>query len=92
MNVDFKYSQSELVAYLITKGYKISYIEIKKNDRYINNYKVFITICGEKENLISLENEFKTNSNINICMKDYINNLSKIKKIIINKINKAKGK
>ena len=92
MNVEFKYSQSELVAYLITKGYKISNIEIKKNDRYINNYKVFFTICGEKENLISLENEFKTNSNINICMKDYINNLSKIKKIIINKINKAKGK
>ena len=92
MNVDFKYSQSELVAYLITKGYKISNIEIKKNDRYINNYKVFFTICGEMENLISLENEFKTNSNINICMKDYINNLSKIKKIIINKINKAKGK
>ena len=78
MNVDFKYSQSELVAYLITKGYKISNIEIKKNDRYINNYMVFFTICGKKDDLISLENEFKTNSNINICIKEYVNKLSKI--------------
>ena len=90
--INFKYSNSELVAYLLTKGYVINNIEVKNNKRYINKYKVFFSIKGKKEELIKIEKEFKNKNTINICMQEYINNLYKVKKIIHEKLNKSKNK
>ena len=62
--VNYKYSQSEMVAYLLLNGYTYNNIEVKQNKWYKGNYKVFFYIEGYKEDLIRLEQEFKSNINI----------------------------
>jgi hypothetical protein len=86
--VNYKYSQSEMVAYLLLKGYTYNKIEVKENKRYKGNYKVFFYIEGFKDELIKLEQDFK--SNTNICLQDYINEQFQIKKIIANAIRSSK--
>lgn len=87
--VRFDYSQSEMVAYLITKGYQYCNVFTRENSRYKGKVKVFFTFEGYREELISLANEFN-NETSNIKLKDYINNLIDVKKIINNEINKIK--
>ena len=89
--VNYKYSQSEMVAYLLLNGYTYNNIEVKENKRYKGNYKVFFYIEGYKEELIKLEKDFK--SNTNVCLQDYINKQLQIKKVIADAIrNQNKGK
>lgn len=82
--VNYKYSQSEIVAYLLLNGYTYNEIEVKENKRYKGNYKVFFYIEGFKNDLIKLEQDFK--SNTNICLQDYINKLLQVKKVIADAI------
>jgi hypothetical protein len=86
--VNYKYSQSEMVAYLLLKGYTYNKIEVKENKRYKGNYKVFFYIEGFKEDFIKLEQEFKNNTNI--CLQEYINKQLQIKKAIANAIRDLK--
>lgn len=87
--VKFDYSQSEMVAFLITKGYKYCDVFVRSNPRYKGNYKVFFTFDGYKDELIKLSNEFN-NGISEIQLKEYINNLVDVKKIISNEIDKVK--
>ena len=82
--VNYKYSQSEMVAYLLLNGYTYNEIEVKENKRYKGDYKVFFYIEGFKDDLIRLEQDFK--SNTNICLQDYINKLLQVKKVIADAI------
>ena len=88
--VNYKYSQSEMVAYLLLNGYTYNNIEVKENKRYKGNYKVFFYIEGYKEELIKLEKDFK--SNTNVCLQDYINKQLQIKKVIADAIRNQNSK
>ena len=88
--VNYKYSKSEMVAYLLLNGYTYSNIEVKENKRYKGNYKVFFYIEGYKEDLIKLEQDFKNNTNI--CLQDYINKQLQIKKVIADAIRTQNSK
>ena len=50
--VNYKYSQSEMVAYLLLNGYTYNNVEVKENKRYKGDYKVFFYIEGYKNELI----------------------------------------
>lgn len=86
--VNFKYSKSEMVAYLMYVGYKYSKIEIKENNRYRGKYKVFFYFEGFKEDFIEIENEF--NNNTYVCLSEYIKVLSEVKDIIHTELNSLK--
>lgn len=85
--VKFDYSESEMVAYLLTKGYKYSDVFVKENPRYKGKVKVFFTFEGYKEELIDMSNEFN-NGISKIRLKEYINNLLSVKRIISEEIKK----
>lgn len=87
--VEFNYSESEMVAYLLTKGYEYNNIFTKVNPRYKGRVKVFFTFEGVKDDFIKLANEFN-NEVSEIRLKEYINNLVKVKKIISNEMSKTK--
>lgn len=87
--VKFDYSQSEMVAYLITRGYEYCDISIKENPRYKNKIKVFFTFEGDKNELIKLLDEFN-NKVCEIKLKDYIENLMEVKRLISVEMNKIK--
>lgn len=91
MKVNFRYSQSELIAFLILKGYKYNKIEVVKNNRHKDKYRVYFYIEGDKNNLIQLENDFK-NKDLSINIKEYIKILKNIKEVIKVNINKPKNK
>ena len=57
MQVNFRYSDTDFIAYMITIGYEYNNIEVVK-DRY-NKLKVFVYFLGDKNELINLQNEFK---------------------------------
>jgi len=56
MLVNFRYSDLDFVAYLITLGYKPMKFETKKDNNFI---KTFVYFEGEKEELIKLNNRFR---------------------------------
>lgn len=87
--VKFDYSQSEMVAYLITKGYKYCNVYIKENPRYKGKVKVFFTFEGNKDELMKLSDEFN-NKISEIKLKEYINNLMEVKRLISIEMNKVK--
>lgn len=85
--VKFNYSESEMVAYLLTKGYNYTDVFVKSNDRYKGKVKVFFTFEGYKNELIEIANEFN-NGISSIRLKEYINNLICVKRVISNEIRK----
>lgn len=82
--VQFDYSKSEVVAFLITKGYVPCDVFVKENKRYNNSKKVYFRFEGERSELIKVEHEFK--SSTDICLNEYIQNLYNVKKIISEKL------
>ena len=79
MQVNFRYSDTNFISYLITLGYKYNNIEITKDKDY--GIKVFIHFIGEKEELINLYNNF-INDNANINVLSFSKNRKQISKII----------
>jgi len=79
MQVNFRYSDTNFISYLITLGYKYNKIEITKDKN--NKLKVFIHFKGEKEELINLHNNF-INDNANINVLSFSKNRKQISKTI----------
>jgi hypothetical protein len=79
MQVDFRYSDTNFISYLITLGYKYNNIEISKDKDY--GVKVFIHFMGEKDELINLYNEF-INDKANINVLSFSKNRKQISRII----------
>jgi len=77
--VNFRYSDTNFISYLITLGYKYNNIEIKKDKDY--GIKVFVHFKGEKEELINLYNNF-INDNANINVLSFSKNRKQISKTI----------
>jgi hypothetical protein len=90
--VKYRFSQSEIVAFLLTKGYDYLSIDVKKNNRYINDFKVFFVFEAAKDEFIKLQNEFNSTTNLNICLRDYYDNLVKVKHVISSELSKVKLK
>jgi len=64
MQVNFRYSDTDLIAYLMTIGYSYSKIEITNKDNRVKAYAHFI---GEKEDLLRIQEVYKSGeSKINI--------------------------
>ena len=79
MQVDFRYSDTNFISYLITLGYKYNNIEITKDKDY--RIKVFVHFTGEKEKLINLYNDF-INDKANINVLSFSKNRKQISKTI----------
>ena len=85
MQVNFRYSDTNFISYLITLGYKYNNIEITKDKG--NKIKVFVHFIGEKEELIKLHNNF-INDNANINVLSFSKNRKQISKTIREEIEK----
>ncbi len=77
--VNFRYSDTDFIAYLITIGFKYNKIEtIKDRNKQL---KVYIYFEGEKSKLLNLQEQFQ-NNNVNINLSIFCNNRKKISKTI----------
>lgn len=79
MQVNFRYSDTDFIAYMITLGYEYKNIEIVRDKR--NKLKAFVYFSGDKNELINLQNEFKNGKAI-INPLDFSINRKKISKLI----------
>lgn len=77
--VDFRYSDRDFIAYLMTIGMKYTHIEVAK-DRS-GKPKAFVYFRDTKDNLIKLLDEYKNNS-ITINLNELATNKGKIHKIL----------
>lgn len=57
MQVNYRYSNTDFVAYLISIGYKPESIEVIR-DRY-NQIRAFVHFLGDKETFITLQRRFE---------------------------------
>jgi len=85
MQVNFRYSDTNFISYLITLGYKYNNIEITKDKH--DKIKVFVHFMGEKDELINLYNNF-INDNANINVLSFSKNRKQISKTIREEISK----
>jgi hypothetical protein len=67
--VDFRFSDSDFVTYLIINGYEPTSIEII-NDKRHNRLKAFTHFIGEKETFIKFQNEYE-NDNLLVNPKEF---------------------
>ncbi|WEG18465.1 hypothetical protein PQ478_08275 [Alkalihalophilus pseudofirmus] len=77
--VNFRYSDSYFIGFLMTIGYEHNHIEVNKDRN--GNIKTFVHIEGIKDDLIDLFNDFQ-NGNASVNPKSYATNIKKIKKLI----------
>jgi len=85
MQVNFRYSDTNFISYLVTLGYEYNKIEITKDKNY--GIKVFVHFSGEKEELINLYNNF-VNGVANINVLSFSKNRKQISKTIRSEIHK----
>jgi hypothetical protein len=81
--VDFRYSDSDFVAYLLSLGYQFTEIEVTRDRN--GKLKAFIHFIEERDLLISLNDEFKRGKAI-INPLVYAIQRKKINKIIKSKL------
>jgi hypothetical protein len=81
--VNFRYSDSDFIAYLLSLGYTFHEIEVTKDRN--NKYKAFAHFCEDKETLLSLFETFK-NGEASIDPLQFSINRKKINKIIKSEI------
>jgi hypothetical protein len=84
--IDFRFSDSDLAAYLIVLGYEPTYIEIIKDKKHDNRLKGFTHFAGDREDFIRIQNEFQTNE-IKLNVVEFSKARRKINKLIKEKIN-----
>jgi len=84
---EFRTSDSDLSAYLITLGYEPCNIEIKKDKRHGDRLKVFTHFDGTMEELVKIQKECEDNK-INIDLKKFSIARQRINKIINIEIDK----
>jgi len=85
---NFRTSDSDLAAYIITLGYEPSYVEVTKDKKHGGRLKAFTHFDGVIEELIKIQHECK-NKNINVNLKDLSIARQRINKIIKLEINRA---
>ena len=79
MQVNFRYSDTDFIAYMITLGYEYNNIEVTTDKR--NKLKAFVYFLGDKNKLINLQEQFK-NGKAMVNALDYSLNRKKINKLI----------
>lgn len=81
--VDFRYSDTDFVSYLMTLGYIHHSIEITV-DRF-SKYRAFVHFYENREDLLRHFNNYK-NKNVNIDIQNFSNMRKKITKLIKSEI------
>lgn len=79
MRVNFRYSDTDFIAYMITLGYEYNNIEVIRDKR--DKLKAYVYFSGDKNELINLQEEFK-NGKTMINLLNYSLNRKKINKLI----------
>lgn len=77
--VNFRYSDTDFIAYLLTLGYKHNQIEVQR-DRY-NKIKAFVYFEENKEQLLKLSNQYQ-NGSLNVNVLEFTKNRRRITKLI----------
>ena len=83
MYVDFRYSDTDFCAYLMTIGYKHKQIEIVRDN--FNKLKAFVYFSGDKETLIDLYDKYRS-GDVTCNVIDFSKNRKKIIKLIKSEI------
>ena len=83
MQVNYRYSDTDFTAYLMTLGYIYNEIEIVRDKN--KQLKAYIHFEGKKEDLIQLQNNYKDGI-VQANILDFTNNRKKITKIIKSEI------
>lgn len=79
MQVNFRYSDTDFIAYLISIGHEYNNIEITRDKN--KQLKAFVYFQGNKEDLIRLQNNYK-NGLVEANILEFANNRKKMVKII----------
>jgi glutaredoxin-related protein len=83
MHVNFRYSDTDFIAYLMTLNYQYKDIEIIRDRN--KQLKAYVHFEGNKDELIKIQNEYKNGlANANILY--FSNNRKKITKILKSEI------
>jgi major membrane immunogen (membrane-anchored lipoprotein) len=81
--VDFRFSDSDLAAYLLMQKYEPTYIEVKVDRRHNNRLKAFIHFTGERGKLINIQRAYRDKT-VEINLKDFSIARQQINKIVKN--------
>jgi len=79
MQVNFRYSDTDFIAYLITLGYQYNKIEIIRDRN--KQLKAFVYFIGEKDDLLQIQEEFK-NGLVSVNILEFIRNRKIMVKLI----------
>lgn len=88
--VDFRFSDSDLAAYLLTLGYEPTYIEIVQDKKHGNRLKGFTHFEGDKEEFIKIQQNYR-NKTIELNLTEFSIARRKVNKLIKEKINEFKS-
>lgn len=79
MQVNFRYSDTDFIAYMMTLGYEYKNIEVTRDRQ--NKLKAFVYFSGDKNELINLQEQFKNGKAI-VNPLNFSINRKKISKLI----------
>jgi hypothetical protein len=85
---DFRFSDSDLAAYLVVLGYEPSYVEVVVDKKHSNRLKGFIHFIGDRDDFIKLQEEYKNNK-VEINLLDFSLARQRINKIVKSEISKC---
>lgn len=80
-NVDFRFSDSDLAAYLVILGYEPTYVEVIADKRHNNRLKGFIHFKGEKDEFLRLQEQYR-DKKVEINLLDFSLARQKINKLV----------
>jgi hypothetical protein len=84
--VIYKFSDTDLCAYLMLLQYQIVKIEITLDKKYNNRHKAFIYFEGDKDTFIDIQNKYKNNEIFGIQLQQFSITKQKLKKLIKDEI------
>lgn len=85
---DFRFSDSDLAAYLVVLGYEPSYVEIVVDKKHNNRLKGFIHFQGDRKDFIKLQEEYRNNK-VEINLLDFSLARQRINKMVKSEISKC---
>jgi hypothetical protein len=85
---DFRFSDSDLAAYLLILGYEPSYIEVIIDKKHNNRLKGFIHFLGDKDEYTKLQKQYKNNK-VEINLLDFSLARQRINKMVKSEISKC---
>lgn len=78
---NFRVSDSDFSAYLLSIGYKPVYIEVKEDKKQINKYKAFVHFEGDKNTMISLQKLYEL-GDIEINLRKFSSSRQEINRLV----------